>query len=95
LQNLATITPLPSSYGANSRTQLSIPFTAIAPGATTVIAQITNADGDYVGPASRLSINIAFFDSRVTYFTIGAALLLFIAAFTQTIRRIRRGRHEK
>lgn len=83
------------AIGANSRTQLSIPFTAIAPGATTVIAQLTSVDGDSVGPASRLSINIAFFDSRVTYFTIGAALLLFIAAFTQTIRRIRRGRHEK
>ena len=81
--------------GANSRTQLSIPFTAIAPGATTVLAQITNTDGEFVGPASRLTINVTFFDSRVTYFTIGAALLLFIAAFTQTIRRIRRGRHEK
>ena len=83
------------AIGANSRTQLSIPFTAIAPGATTVLAQITNADGEFVGPASRLSINVTFFDSRVTYFTVGAALLLFIAALTQTIRRLRRGRHEK
>jgi hypothetical protein len=83
------------AIGANSRTQLSIPFTAIAPGATTVLAQITNADGEFVGPASKLSINVTFFDSRVTYFTVGAALLLFIAAFTQTIRRIRRGRNEK
>ena len=83
------------AIGANSRTQLSIPFTAIAPGATTVLAQITNADGGFVGPASKLSINVTFFDSRVTYFTVGAALLLFIAALTQTIRRLRRGRHEK
>jgi hypothetical protein len=83
------------TIGANSRTQLSIPFTAIAPGATTVTAQITNVDGTFIGPASRLSINVAFFDSRVTYFTVGAALLLFIAALTQTIRRIRRGRNEK
>ena len=83
------------TIGANSRTQLSIPFTAIAPGATTVLAQITNADGDEIGPASRLSIKVTFFDSRVTYFTIGAALLLFVAALTQTIRRIRRGRNEK
>ncbi len=83
------------AIGANSRTQLSIPFTAIAPGATTVLAQIMNTDGEFVGPASKLSINVTFFDSRVTYFTVGAALLLFIAALTQTIRRIRRGRHEK
>ena len=81
--------------GANSRTQLSIPFNAIAPGATTVLAQITNSDGDEIGPASRLAIRVTFFDSRVTYFTIGAALLLFVAALTQTIRRIRRGRNEK
>jgi hypothetical protein len=83
------------TIGANSRTQLSIPFNAIAPGATTVLAQITNAEGDEIGPASRLSIKVTFFDSRVTYFTIGAALLLFVAALTQTIRRIRRGRNEK
>ena len=81
--------------GANSRTQLSIPFTAIAPGATTVLAQIANTNGEFVGPASRLTINVSFFDSRVTYFTIGAALLLFTAAFAQTIRRIRRRRDEK
>jgi hypothetical protein len=83
------------TIGANSRTQLSIPFNAIAPGATTVLAQITNSDGDEIGPASRLAIRVTFFDSRVTYFTIGAALLLFVAALTQTIRRIRRGRNEK
>jgi len=83
------------TIGANSRTQLSIPFNAIAPGATTVLAQITNAEGDEIGPASRLAIKVTFFDSRVTYFTIGAALLLFVAALTQTIRRIRRGRNEK
>lgn len=83
------------AIGANSRTQLSIPFKAIAPGATTVLAQLSNAEGDFVGPASKLSINVTFFDSRVTYFTVGAALLLFVAAFTQTIRRIRRRSHEK
>lgn len=83
------------TIGANSRTQLSIPFTAIAPGATTVVAQLTNSEGGFVGPGSRLAINVTFFDSRVTYFTIGAALLLFVAALTQTIRRIRRGRNEK
>jgi hypothetical protein len=34
---------------ANSRTQLAMPFSVIAPGATTVIAQITNADGRVIG----------------------------------------------
>lgn len=83
------------TVGANSRTQLVVPYNAIAPGATIVIAQILNPSGSSVGLESTLNINISFFDSRVTYFTVGAALLLFIAALTQTIRRTRRGRNEK
>jgi hypothetical protein len=77
---------------ANSRVQLAIPFTVIAPGATTVLAQITNMDDEPVGPSAKLAINITIFDSKVTWFTIGAALLLFVAALTQTIRRIRKKR---
>ena len=79
---------------ANSRTQLAMPFTVIAPGATTVIGQITNSDGEVVGLPSRLAVNITIFDSKVTGFTIGAAVLLFVAALTQTIRRVRKGRNE-
>ncbi len=80
---------------ANSRTQLAMPFSVIAPGATTVIAQITNTDGRVIGKSSKLAINLTIFDSRVTGFTIGAAVLLFIAALSQTIRRVRRGRNEE
>lgn len=80
---------------ANSRTQLALPFNVVAPGSTTILAQVTNDDGQSIGPSARLSLNITIFDSRVTWFTVGAALLLFIAALTQTIRRIRRGRFEK
>lgn len=80
---------------AKSRTQLAMPFTVIAPGATVVVAEITNNKGVVIGTTSRLTINIALFDSKVTGFTIGAAVLLFVAALTQTIRRIRRGRNEK
>ncbi len=80
---------------ANSRTQLALPFTVVAPGSTTILAQITNSERESIGPTARLSLNITIFDSRVTWFTVGAAILLFIAALTQTIRRIRRGRLEK
>lgn len=80
---------------ANSRTQLAMPFTVIAPGATAVVAEITNSKNVVVGMTSRLTINVALFDSRVTGFTIGAAVLLFVAALAQTIRRIRRGRNEE
>lgn len=80
---------------ANSRTQLALPFTVIAPGSTTILAQVTNLDGVFVGSTARLSLNITIFDPRVAWFTIGAAILLFVAALTQTVRRIRRGRNEK
>jgi hypothetical protein len=80
---------------ANSRTQLALAFNVIAPGSTTILAQVTNEDGESIGPSARLSLNISIFDSRVTWFTVGAAILLFVAALTQTIRRIRRGRLEK
>lgn len=80
---------------ANSRTQLAMPFKVIAPGATTVTAQITNKNSRAVGLPSKLAINITIFDSRVTGFTIGAAVLLFVAAITQTIRRVRKGRNEE
>ena len=79
---------------ANSRTQLAMQFSVIAPGATTVIAQITNSKGAEIGTAGKLLINISIFDSKVTGFTIGAAALLFFAALTQTIRRVRKGRNE-
>jgi hypothetical protein len=79
---------------ANSRTQLAMQFSVIAPGATTVLAQITNNSGRPIGTAGKLAININIFDSKVTIFTIGAAVLLFFAALTQTIRRVRRGRNE-
>jgi hypothetical protein len=79
---------------AKSRTQLAMPFTVIAPGATTVTAQITNKNGGVIGKSAKLAINISIFDSKVTGFTIGAAVLLFVAALTQTVRRVRRGRNE-
>jgi hypothetical protein len=79
---------------ANSRTQLAMQFSVVAPGAANVIAQMTNDKGVEVGTAGKLAINITIFDSKVTGFTIGAAVLLFFAAVTQTIRRVRKGRHE-
>jgi hypothetical protein len=55
---------------------------------------MTSVDGEFIGSSAKLALNITIFDSRVTWFTIGAAILLFVAAITQTIRRIRKGRHE-
>jgi hypothetical protein len=76
----------------NSRTQFAVPFTVIAPGATKVNAALTNSKGQWVRPASELSLSMTLIDSRVAWFTTGAAVLLFIGAAAQTYRRIRKGR---
>jgi hypothetical protein len=39
-----------------------------------------------------LSLNLTVIDSRVAWFTTGAAVLLFLAAITQSVRRVRRAR---
>jgi hypothetical protein len=39
-----------------------------------------------------LTLNLSIVDSRVAWFTSGAAILLFVAATLQTVRRVRRSR---
>ncbi len=75
-----------------SRTQMAVPYTVITSGSTQVSAVLTNSDGKWLGPSSRLALNMTLIDSRVAWFTTAAAVLLFIGAGAQTFRRIKRGR---
>lgn len=77
---------------ANSRQQLSIAVNVLAPGTTVVLAQFMNSKGQLVGEESKLDLNATIIDSRVAWFTTAAAILLFLGAVTQSVRRIRRGR---
>lgn len=76
----------------NSRTQFAVPFTVVAAGATSVNAALTNSKGQWLGPSSQLALTMTLIDSRVAWFTTGAAVLLFIGAAAQTYRRVRKGR---
>jgi hypothetical protein len=80
---------------AKSRQQISIDVSVVAPGSTLVYAQFMNTKGQLVGEQSELNLNATIIDSRVAWFTTGAAVLLFIGAVTQSVRRIRRSRNEK
>jgi hypothetical protein len=80
---------------AKSRQQLSVDVSVVAPGTTLVYAQFMNTKGQLVGEKSKLNLNATIIDSRVAWFTTGAAVLLFIGAITQSVRRIRRSRNEK
>lgn len=75
-----------------SRTQFAVPFTVVASGSTNISAALTNSKGQWLGPSSKLALTMTLIDSRVAWFTTGAAVLLFIGAATQTYRRIRKGR---
>ena len=77
---------------ANSKTQLSVPITVIAPGSTAVLAEFRNAQGKGLGDSVILTLNVSVISPAVAWFTSGAALLLFLAALTQSIRRVRRSR---
>ncbi len=90
VENLSNIT-----IPAKSRIQISVPFKVIAPGSTLVLAQFMTPQGNLVGQVSKLNLSLTVIDNRVTWFTTGAALLLFLAAITQSVRRIRRSRVEK
>jgi len=75
-----------------SRTQMAVSYTVITSGATQLNAVLTNSDGKWLGPSSRLALSMTLIDSRVAWFTTTAAVLLFIGAGAQTYRRIRKGR---
>ncbi len=90
IENVNNITLAPKS-----RQQILVPVDVIAPGSTLVLAQLINSKGLLVGQVSKLELNATIIDSRVAWFTTAAAVLLFLGAVTQSVRRIRRSRSEK
>ena len=80
---------------ANSKKQLELTLDVIAPGETTIFAQITDVTGINVSPVAILQINSTVINKRVAWFTTGAAILLFFAAVAQSVRRVRKGRNDE
>ena len=80
------------SLPANSKTQLSVPFTVVAPGATAVLAEFRNSVGKPLGDSVILTLSLSVISPAVAWFTTGAAILLFLAATAQIVRRVRRSR---
>jgi len=76
---------------AQSKKQLEMQVDVIAPGQTTVSALITGPEDDTeIVPEAILTLNSTVIDSRVTWLTTGAAILLLLAAVAQSVRRVRR-----
>ena len=87
VENISSVT-----IAAKSRQQILVPVDVIAPGSTLVLAQLMNSKGQLVGQVSKLNLTATIIDSRVAWFTTGAAVLLFLGAVTQSVRRVRRSR---
>ena len=87
VENITSVT-----IAAKSRQQILVPVDVIAPGSTLVLAQLMNSKGQLVGQVSKLNLTATIIDSRVAWFTTGAAVLLFLGAVTQSVRRVRRSR---
>ena len=87
VENITNVT-----IAAKSRQQILVPVDVIAPGSTLVLAQLMNSKGQLVGQVSKLNLTATIIDSRVAWFTTGAAVLLFLGAVTQSVRRVRRSR---
>ena len=75
---------------AQSKRQLEMVVDVIAPGQTTVTAQIIDDERNEIVPEATLTLNSTVIDSRVTWFTTGAAILLLLAGVAQSVRRVRR-----
>lgn len=90
VENVNNITLPPKS-----QIQIIVPFEVIASGSTLVLAQFMTPQGTRVGEVSKLNLTLTVIDSRIAWFTTGAGILLFIGAVAQSVRRVRRSRHEK
>ena len=77
---------------AKSRQQILVPVNVNVQGNTLVLAQFMNTKGQLVGKISKLNITSTVIDSRVAWFTTGAALLLLLGAVAQSVRRFRKPR---
>lgn len=75
---------------AKSKVQLDMRVEVVAPGQTLISAQLVNDEDEEVVPAAFLTLNSTVIDKKVTWFTTGAAILLLLAAVTQSVRRVRR-----
>jgi hypothetical protein len=90
VENVNNITIPPKS-----QVQIAVTFDVIASGSTLVLAQLMTPQGTRVGEVSKLNLTMTVIDSRVAWFTTGAAIVLFLGAIAQSVRRIRRSRNEK
>jgi len=77
---------------AKSKIQVMVPIEVLTSGASGFNVQVVASNGTVLGDELYYPLNLTVISPIATWFTTGAAILLFIAATIQSIRRIRRSR---
>ena len=78
------------TVAAKSKQQLLLPLKVLAPGDSRILTQLTNLENKPVGYPVYINLKLAVISPVATWITSGAAILLFIAALMQSVRRVRR-----
>jgi hypothetical protein len=79
----------PVTVAAHRRAQVNVPVEAIANGEVVVTAQLATPTGHALGHPVRVPVRVAQIGPVGLVVTVGAAVVLFVAAGTQLIRRAR------
>ena len=74
----------------NSKQQVLLPVEVLATGESSLLAQLTNLDNKPVGYPVSINLKLSVISPVATWITSAAAVLLFVAALIQSLRRVRR-----
>jgi len=74
----------------NTKLQVLLPVEVLATGQSSLLAQLTNLENKPVGYPVSINLKLSVISPVATWITSGAAILLFIAAVVQSVRRVRR-----
>ena len=75
---------------AKSKQQVLLPIEVLASGESSLLAQLTNLENKPVGYPVNINLKLSVISPVATWITSGAAVLLFVAAIIQSVRRVRR-----
>mgnify|MGYP006200208093 FL=1 len=75
---------------AKSKKQVLLPIEVFAAGDSRLLVQLTNLENKPVGYPVYIDLKLSVISPVATWITTAAAVLLFIAALVQSVRRVRR-----
>ena len=75
---------------AKSKQQVLLPIEVLASCESSLLAQLTNLENKPIGYPVNINLKLSVISPVATWITSGAAVLLFVAAIIQSIRRVRR-----